>query len=134
MGELIKSAGPAIGFALALIVFGIMWLSSRSAGKPPVRTMLIVFGGLLGWTVGILISPERTQQGAFSAYGTAILTFVTGFLVAKIERIFELKSKDDAHFVDAEFLYRILLGGAAFVLGVLCTFIWRTYVSGVAGA
>ena len=134
LSTVVESAGPAIGFFLALVAFFVLWMLARRNGQPPVRMMLFVFGALLGWTVGILITPEKSQEGAFSAYGTAIMTFITGFLVAKIDRIFEVKIEGNPNFVNGEFVFRVLLGGSAFVLGVLCTFIWRTYVSGVAGA
>jgi hypothetical protein len=127
----VKQSGPAIGFLLAGVAFFIMWQSAGATGTPPVTMMLLVFGALAGWTVGILMTPEAANRGAFTAYGTAIITFSSGFLLAKVERVFELKTKDNAAFIDRHFLFGILVFGAAFVLGVLCTFVWRSYVSRV---
>jgi hypothetical protein len=132
----IKNGGPTIGFGLAFIAFLVLWWTAaekENADAARVRRLFLLFGAILGWIVGILITPEKAQQDAFAAYGTAITTFVTGFLVAKIDRVFEAKMQNSASFVNEEFILRTLLGGAAFGLGVLCTFIWRSYVSGVVG-
>ncbi|WP_421657339.1 hypothetical protein [Leptothermofonsia sp. ETS-13] len=81
-----------------------------SIGSIPQLNVLFLFcGGLLGWILGILITPtsdvERTK---FSEFGKAIATFLTGFLVAKIERIFELAVQDRSDISDV-FVGRSLL-------------------------
>lgn len=50
------------------------------------------------------------------------------FLLAKIERIFELTVRDNGDISDI-FIGRSLILIAAFALGVLSTFIWRSDVS-----
>lgn len=68
------------------------------------------------------------EKSNFSEYGTAISTFITGYLVAKIDRIFDLAIKDRAD-INGVLIGRVLMFVSAFILGAGSTSIWRTYVS-----
>src|SRR5882757_4053511 len=81
--ENLKRAGPWVGFLVVALVL----LALITAGWEQWRITLPLFvtGLLIGWIVGILmspVSPHETEQ--FSEYGKAISTFIAGFLVAKL--------------------------------------------------
>ncbi|MEX3954168.1 hypothetical protein AB4Y40_41680 [Paraburkholderia sp. EG287B] len=89
------------------------------------NVLLLLFGGLLGWVTGILATPlDSKEKAKFSTYAAVISTFLTGFVAAKVDQAF----KADAPHVDKQQLAQFMLFGAAFLLGLLCTFIGRLYV------
>ena len=49
-----------------------------------------VVGGLFGWLLGVLLSPYTSEKELFVSYAKAALAFATGFLVSKLDRVFEL--------------------------------------------
>jgi hypothetical protein len=127
------SLGPWIGYGLALFAAAaIVWAAwGLGEGTSPRRLnlLLAIAGGLIGWVVGILITPlSPGEQTQFSDYGKALSTFVTGYLVAKLDRLFDISIKETAS-VNEVFLARIMIFASAFALGALSTYVWRAYVS-----
>jgi hypothetical protein len=124
-----RKSGVIIGYVLGLIATCFLFWSCFSIGNSPQLNILVLFsGGLTGWIVGILITPiSDIEKSRFSEFGKAIATFLTGFLLAKIERIFELAVQDKGDISDV-FIGRSLLLIVSLALGVLFTFIWRSYV------
>ncbi len=122
--------GATIGYILGLIATGFLFWSCFSIGSSPQLNILFLFsGGLIGWILGILITPiSKAERAKFSEFGKAIATFLSGFLLAKVERIFELSIQDESD-ISEVFIGRSLLVLISFSLGLLFTFIWRSYVS-----
>jgi xanthosine utilization system XapX-like protein len=129
-----SNLGIWIGFSFAgLCVFGIVY--AALAMKAPadlsprqLNLVILISGGLVGWVVGMLITPvSPKEQAVFSETGKALSTFVMGYLVAKIDRIFDVAMKKDEN-VNALFVGRLLMFVSMFALGVLATFVWRSYV------
>ncbi|MBV9980527.1 MAG: hypothetical protein JO365_11100 [Bradyrhizobium sp.] len=90
--------------------------------------VILIAGGLVGWVIGMLITPVTPKdQAVFSETGKALSTFVAGYLVAKIDRIFDVAVRKDEN-VNPLFLGRLLMFVSTFALGVLATFVWRSYV------
>jgi hypothetical protein len=90
--------------------------------------VILIAGALVGWVVGMLITPvSPKEQAVFSDAGKALSTFVAGYLVAKIDRIFDLAMNQDNN-VNGLFVGRLLMFISMFALGVLATFVWRSYV------
>jgi hypothetical protein len=86
--------------------------------------LLLIFGGLLGWTGGILATPRNEKEKAqFSNYAAGISTFLSGFLVAKLDKLFELAIAEQL--TDNIIFGQGLIFGSAFLLGALFTFIGR---------
>lgn len=92
--------------------------------------LLCVLGVVLGWTVGILVSPATTaEERQFSGWARAVGTFISGFGVAKLNQLstWTLFKVADA---DVPLLrVRIALFLACFLIGALCTFCGRRYVN-----
>jgi xanthosine utilization system XapX-like protein len=129
-----SNLGIWIGFSFAgLCVFGIVY--AALAMKTPadlsprqLNLVILISGGLVGWVVGMLITPiSPKEQAVFSETGKALSIFVMGYLVAKIDRIFDVAMKKDEN-VNALFVGRLLMFVSMFALGVLATFVWRSYV------
>jgi xanthosine utilization system XapX-like protein len=133
-GRKMSNLGIWIGFSFAgLCVLGIVY--AALAMKTPadvsprqLNLVILISGGLVGWVVGMLITPASAkEQAVFSETGKALSTFVTGYLVAKIDRIFDVAMKQDQN-VNALFVGRLLMFVSMFALGALATFVWRSYV------
>jgi hypothetical protein len=134
VGKKMSNLGIWIGFSFAgLCVFGIVY--AALAMKTPadlsprqLNLVILISGGLIGWVVGMLITPvSPKEQAVFSETGKALATFVAGYLVAKIDRIFDVAMKKDEN-ANALFVGRLLMFVSMFALGVLATFVWRSYV------
>jgi xanthosine utilization system XapX-like protein len=129
-----NNLGIWIGFSFAaLCVLGIIY--AALAMKTPadlsprqLNLVILIAGGLVGWVVGMLITPVSPKEPAiFSETGKALSTFVAGYLVAKIDRIFDIAMKRDES-VNGLFVGRLLMFVSVFALGLLATFVWRSYV------
>lgn len=128
-GQIAVSIGPWLGYALGtLAALGLLWASFAFA-SPDSRfnVVLLISGGLIGWVIGILITPWPGEKEAFSAYGTGIATFVGGYLVAKFDKVFDLSFRERGD-IDASVIGRLLLFVSGLALGLLFTFVWRAYV------
>jgi hypothetical protein len=122
--------GALISYSLSAIVLAVLGWACLSIGSSPQFNVLILLsGGIIGWILGILISPNSPKEELkFSEFGKAIGAFLTGFLAAKIERIFELVIQKPSDVSDI-FVGRSLVFVVSFGLGILFTFIWRTYIA-----
>jgi hypothetical protein len=129
-----SNLGVWIGFSFAaLCVIGIIYAAlamTTPAELSPrqLNLVILIAGGLVGWVVGMLITPVSPKdQVIFSETGKALSTFVAGYLVAKIDRIFDIAMRQDSN-VNGLFVGRLLMFVSMFALGVLATFVWRSYV------
>jgi uncharacterized membrane protein len=89
--------------------------------------LLCLFGLVLGWTIGVLLSPmSKIEETMFTTYGKALSVFLTGFVVAKFDLLLK-----NIHFTvtdPAELIVpggRILLFAAMLVTGFQFTFMAR---------
>ena len=126
----LRNRGSEIGLALAVCTFVIIALCCAFIGPSVPLNFLFVFcGGLIGWTLGVFITPiDPKEQSKFTQYGKFITAFITGFLVSKIDKVFELVTQKP-NAIDDVFQARFLFFVTSFFLGLLCTFIWRSYIS-----
>lgn len=94
------------------------------------RTMnylLLTSGAIAGFVVGILLSPYDEQEKKwFVKYGHAISLFASGFVIAKVDRIFEDALSTKKVF-DIVVLGRWLLLLSSFVLWAGISFVMRRY-------
>jgi hypothetical protein len=126
----IKEQGAVIGYALCIAAFVcLVWVCFSFGSSPQLNILFLLSGGSIGWILGIFITPTSADEKSnFSQYGKTITSFITGFLLAKIEKIFDLIIKERGDLSDV-FVLRSLLLIVSFALGILCTFIWRSYVA-----
>lgn len=129
-----NNLGLWIGFSFAgLCVLGIIYAALAMKAPADVsprqlNLVILIAGGLVGWVVGMLITPiSPKEQAVFSDAGKALSTFVAGYLVAKIDRLFDIATKQNEN-VNGLLVGRLLMFVSMFALGVLATFVWRSYV------
>jgi len=111
-------------FFIACVVFAAMqgtaWL---------IDVLLCLFGAASGWFSGILISPDdEDQDRRFSIYGKSISAFISGFVVAKLDGIWE--TTIEPHLLTialGPIIVGALLFGITFAIGVLLTFAGRDF-------
>jgi hypothetical protein len=129
-----NNLGIWIGFSFAALcalgmVYAALAMKTPADVSPrQLNLVILIAGGLVGWLVGMLITPVAPkEQAIFSETGKALSTFVTGYLVAKIDRIFDIAMKQDGN-VNGLLVGRLLMFVSMFALGALATFVWRSYV------
>ena len=117
-----------ISYVLGLLmVCGCFFIAYTLELNRPLNYLLCIFGGVFGWVAGILLSPgTKREQEKFSEYGSAIITFISGFLVAKLESVFKAII-DPANPHLSIVFSRTLLFGCMFFLGTLFVFVGREY-------
>jgi hypothetical protein len=92
-----------------------------------INMLLLIFGGLLGWVTGILATPlDSDEKSQFSTYAAAISTFLSGFLVAKLDKLFDMATEGGT--LTSQSIGSALIFGSSVVLGALFTFVGRKYL------
>jgi hypothetical protein len=84
--------GPWIGYVLGSAALVVIFLAAFFAAESmmTLNLLIVVTGGLIGWAVGMLMTPvSPTEKKHFPEYGKAISTFLSGYLVAKLDKLFE---------------------------------------------
>lgn len=87
-------------------------------------------GTALGWAVGILLAPYRSEQKQFHQLSKGILGFVTGFVAAKLDRVFDLlvdKREGDPMILHSRFVRSFGMALVCFVVTTVTVFVARTY-------
>lgn len=119
----------AIGYILGGLFFAGVFTCALCIGNTmqarSINVLCVFFGGTAGWLIGLLLSPAKNDVEDFERIGAAILTFVTGFGVAKFDQLFASATKDGE--LNELFLGRVLLVATAFCLGALYVFVGRRY-------
>ncbi|NOI77346.1 hypothetical protein F0224_16795 [Vibrio coralliilyticus] len=117
-----------IGYTLGTIAFVYAIYAAFTFGvskqDSAFNVLLCVAGGLFGWITGILLTPKEDEKKDFSKIGGALFTFVTGFLLAKLEPIFdaELNGQEPSTMLTAVLLFVVCFG-----VGALFVFVGRKY-------
>lgn len=88
------------------------------------HTLTVLSGGVFGWITGILFAPKATaDHQKSSAFRAGIAAFVGGFVLAKVDRLYEANVQTGG--VSEEFVIGALLFSTAFGIGLLFTFVGR---------
>jgi hypothetical protein len=65
-------------------------LSSLSPDRFHLNLLISLLGGLVGWILGNITSPtNEDEKKSFSQLGAAISTFLSGYVVSKLDRFLE---------------------------------------------
>ena len=117
------------GYGLGAAAMAYAIYAGSSIGSTPtdktLNVLLCVAGGVFGWITGMLITPGADEKKDFSKVGGALMTFVTGFLLAKFEPLLDMELKDGAD--TSAILVRSLLFAVSFGVGALFVFVGRKY-------
>ncbi|NJO15970.1 MAG: hypothetical protein HC877_09515 [Thioploca sp.] len=88
--------------------------------------LIILLGFVIGWGIGTLLSPfNPDEKENFSGMVKAISAFISGYILAKMDKFFEVIPSRD--FFQESTLERIILFLVAFFLSMIIVFINRTY-------
>ncbi|MDM3852813.1 MAG: hypothetical protein PT119_23225 [Aphanizomenon gracile PMC627.10] len=129
---IVVSVGTAIGLGL-LMIMAFTW-PTDSPGERYILFLCGLFGSGLGWLIGIFVSPyTTTERSSFKTYATLAQGFLTGFLVSKVDKVFELVIQDLSNnpAVQEKFLVRASFFASSSIFMAIFTYITRTYWDGV---
>jgi len=117
------------GYALGTLALGYAVYAGHSVGADPtekaLNVLLCVGGGVFGWIAGMLLTPFEDERSDFSRVGGALLTFVTGYLLAKVDPL--LNAQLQAGGAAPGLMIRSLLFAVSFGVGALFVFVGRRY-------
>lgn len=86
-----------------------------------------VLGISLGWIMGIFLSPYNPDEHSkFSDYAKALSTFVSGYLLSKVDRLLD-PAQVPAIMSDPQVVYRTMFFLACFFLTLVAVFLVRSY-------
>jgi hypothetical protein len=89
-----------------------------------------------GWGTGVLLAPYQSEQARFREYAKVVSVFITGYLVGKTDRLFQLWF-DPAYgplVLRSIFALRMMAGITGFLLAAVSTYVARKYLSFGPGA
>ena len=112
----------AVGYTLAGLATVSLWIV-RGNMHSVNATVVFWLGGLSGWIVGMLLSPRGEEERQhFPVYLTSAASFVSGFVLAKLDDIFKavVASQPSPQIWGAP-----LLCAATFCLGIVMTYVGR---------
>lgn len=121
--------GALLGYLLGVVAAGgLIWIAIDGPDTTKLNLLLLIAGGLIGWIAGILMTPSNVrQEGQFSTYTKILGTFISGYLTAKADHLYSLVVEQEG-FAVGGFFFGSMLFVSAFALGMLFTFIWRSYI------
>jgi hypothetical protein len=122
--------GSILGAVAAIYCF-----AAAASVKPDATAsvLLCIFSMLVGWILGIAITPSSSgEKSRFSEYGKALVAAATGFLAGQLKDITTFLSLFFAKQTSEFSATAGLLAGCCFLIGLLFTFIFRSYVRGSA--
>jgi hypothetical protein len=119
-----------LGFLLGTFaMIGLLFSARFVTGSDhiTINYLLLTLGGVLGYFTGVLISPYGpNEMKTFSDIGKAASAFVSGFVLAKADKIFDEAMKNGQ--IGMAFLGRLAIFAAAFLIMALFSFVARKYV------
>jgi hypothetical protein len=117
------------GYALGFGAFAFSVYAALHAGaNPPLQVALCLFGGVLGWVIGILTTPlSPSERKRFSDFAKAVSAVITGFVLAKLDSVFPALLDKAAAAEGETILLRVTLFSTCLLIGFLYTFITRLY-------
>jgi len=117
------------GYALGSAALSYSIYAGHSVGsdhtQKVLNVLLCVAGGVFGWIAGVLITPGPGEHEDFSKVGGALMTFISGLFLGKIEPLLEAAVKNGSNQYDMTI--RSLLFTVSFGVGALFVFVGRKY-------
>src|SRR5215217_5741996 len=86
-----QEVGPGIvlGYVLGILTYiacFVIAFEMPHSDEWWLNVLLCLFGGIVGWSMGVLLSPmTKEEEGKFTGYGRALSAFASGFLIAKLD-------------------------------------------------
>lgn len=119
--------------AISAVVLGgtVVYLSlvvgEDAKAASSLNLLIVVLGLSIGWLFGILLSPySESEEKKFTNYAKAFGIFASGYLIGKVDKVLEELLKPD-FILDSVHGFRVMAFAAAFVVGLVITFVFRRY-------
>ena len=97
-------------------------------GATKYNFLVCIIGFVLGWFVGIIISPyDGDEEKKFTNYSKLIGTFISGYIVSKIDKFWDNIISNNA-FSDSLFISRIIFFLIFFCVTLIVVFAFRRYI------
>jgi len=125
-----KSLKLVTSFAFAILVACIL-LCVLIVLKDTLAWLACAFGLAAGWATGFLLAPYQSEQQRFKEYVKFISVFISGYLVSKLDKLFDLWF-DPEHgplLLHSIIAHRILICFTSFMMAAVTTYVARKYVS-----
>jgi|SRR5579884_2653673 len=113
-------------FAIGLIILLVVW-------RDAMAWLSALIGTALGWAVGILLAPYEEEQKRFQRLSKGIAGFLSGYVAAKLDRVFDLlmdKSGGGPLIFNLKVVRSISMAVACLVVAAVVVFVARTYWQG----
>jgi hypothetical protein len=125
--KIIKLIGS---FAFGALIVGIVFCDLLHL-HDSLAWLFTALGLATGWTTGILFAPYQSEKDRFREYIKLVSAFVGGYIVSKVDRLFELWF-DPARgplLLDPVVAHRALVCITSFLLAATGTYVARKYLS-----
>jgi len=125
--QVANKVGIWIGYALGAIALpGCFAIAVQMGGEKWLNILICIFGSIVGWSAGMLVSPNPSEKDKFSEFRKAISAFISGFVLAKLDLL--LGGAGGNSLSNSTLLLgRILLFGTTFLLCLQFTYVPRSY-------
>jgi hypothetical protein len=121
--KLTTSFVTALLLAICLVTLLAIW-------RDTMALLAALIGTALGWAVGILLAPYPEEQKRFQRLSKGIAGFLTGYVAAKIDRVFDLlidKAGGMPLILNLRVVRSLSIAIACLVLASVTVFVARTY-------
>jgi D-alanyl-lipoteichoic acid acyltransferase DltB (MBOAT superfamily) len=117
-----------IVITLTIVITALAFKMKEEENDIPINVVIIILGASLGWLLGIFMSPyDAGERASFAVYAGAVASFVSGYLVAKVD-------SSVTKLLSPEFLFqkivafRFISFFSVLLLAMLLTFAVRVYL------
>jgi hypothetical protein len=124
-----NKVGIWVGYALGAIALpGCFVIALQMGGERWLNILICIFGSIVGWSAGMLVSPNPGEKRQFSEFRKAISAFISGFVLAKLDLLLGATGSNSLS-NGTLLLGRILLFGTTFLLCLQFTYVARSYLN-----
>jgi hypothetical protein len=123
----IKLAGSFTFAVLVAMILAVVLI----AMKDLLAWLSTALGLAAGWGTGILLAPYQSEQTRFKEYAKVVSVFLTGYLLGKLDHLFQLWFDPEYGplVLRSLFALRMMAGVTGFLLAAVSTYVARKYLS-----
>ena len=121
--KLTTSFATATVFVICLVTLLVIW-------RDAMALLAALTGTAIGWAVGILLAPYPEEQKRFQRLSKGIAGFLTGYVAAKIDRVFDLltdKTGGAPLILNLRLVRSLSIAVACLLVATVTVFVARTY-------
>jgi len=121
--KLTTSFATATAFVICLVTLLVIW-------RDAMALLAALTGTAIGWAVGILLAPYPEEQKRFQRLSKGIAGFLTGYVAAKIDRVFDLltdKTGGAPLILNLRLVRSLSIAVACLLVATVTVFVARTY-------